>query len=122
MENKKRLRADIILIASLLLISAIALSVILITRKSGAYAVVTLDGKEVGRYSLSKDGEYTLNGGSNVIAIEGGRVYMKYADCPDKTCQRRGGISHSGESITCLPNKINVSISGAPSDGVELVS
>lgn len=122
MENKKRLRADIILIVSLLLISAIALTVILVTRKNGGYAVVTVDGKEVGRYSLSKDGEYTLNGGSNIIAIENRRVFMKHADCPDKTCQRRGKVSRTGESITCLPNRVNVYITGSTSNGVELVS
>jgi hypothetical protein len=94
----------------------------MITRKNGGYAVVTVDGKEVGRYSLLKDGEYTLNGGSNVIAIENGRVFMKHADCPDKTCQRRGKVLRTGESITCLPNRVNVYITGSSSGGIELVS
>lgn len=122
MKNKKRLQADIILIVSLLLISAIALTVILVTRKSGKYAVVTVNGQEVGKYSLSRDGEYAVGDGSNVIAIENGRVFMKYACCPDKTCQKRGKVYRSGESITCLPNRVNVQIIGNTSDGVELVS
>ena len=52
MENKKRIRADIILIVSLLFVSAVALAVILLTRTNGGYAVVTLDGKEVGRRDI----------------------------------------------------------------------
>lgn len=122
MKNKKRFRADIILIVSLLVISAVSLTVILLTRTRGGYAVVTLDGKEVGKYSLSKDGEYSVGDGSNIIAIEDGKVYMKCADCPDKTCIKRGNIYRSGESITCLPNRVNVYITGASENGAELVS
>lgn len=122
MENKKRIRADIILIVSLLFVSAVALAVILLTRTNGGYAVVTLDGKEVGRYSLSRDGEYTVGDGSNIVAIEDGKVYMKHADCPDKTCIKRGRIFRSGESITCLPNRLNVYITGTSETGAELVS
>ena len=122
MKNKKRFRADIILIVSLLIISAAALTVILLTRTQGGYAVVTLNGKEVGKYSLSNDGEYSVGDGSNIIAIEDGKVHMKHADCPDRTCIKRGSIFRSGESITCLPNRVNVYITGASENGAELVS
>ena len=103
---------DLLLVVSLL---AVGLSVFLIMRctsDEGAYALVTVDGKEVGRYSLGEDGTYSLNGGTNVLVIEDGEAYMKDARCPDHTCIRTGRVSRDGESITCLPNRVRVEIVG----------
>lgn len=42
---------------------------------------------------------------------------MKWADCPDKLCIHQGKISHTGETIACLPNRVTVRvISGAASN------
>ena len=52
-----------------------------------------------------------------VIRISGGEAFMKWADCPDKLCIRQGKISHTGETIACLPNRVTVRvISGAASN------
>lgn len=113
-KSKKTFIFDAILI---LLILAAALSVFLIfglKRESGEYAEVTVDGKIVGRYSLSEDREYVLNGGTNVLIIKDGAAYMKEASCPDKTCitRHKNGVSRDGETITCLPNRVRVEIYG----------
>lgn len=117
---KKGLRYDLILIISLLVLSLVAVGVLFAMRKTGEYAVVEIDGEEVARYPLNIDGEYTLNGGTNLLVIEDGRAYMSYADCPDHTCVKTGKIRYSGESITCLPNRVNIYITGE--DGLDLVS
>ena len=50
-------------------------------------------------------------------AISGGEAFMKWADCPDKLCIHQGKISHTGETIACLPNRVTVRvISGAASN------
>lgn len=113
--------ADIIVIVSLLFISLLSVAALLILRTEGSVAVVEIDGVEVARYSLSEDGEYPLNGGTNLLIIKNGQAYMTEADCPDRTCVKTGRISYKGQSIVCLPNKISVRISGG-ADGVELVS
>ena len=113
-------RADIILIVSLLVASLIALGVMLLTRKDGESVVVEINGEHVATYSLSENGEHILNGGTNVLIIEDGKAYMQEANCPDKTCVRKGGVSYSGESIVCLPNRISVTVKG--DGGVDLVS
>ena len=108
----KRLYADVVLVLALLILS---LSVFIIWRvfaEPGRWAVVYLSGEEISRYSLSEDGEYPLNGGSNTLVIENGKAYMKYADCPDKKCVDMGKKSLSGETIICLPNEVEIRIEG----------
>ena len=114
---KKR---DLILIAAILAVALLLLGIWALTRKDGAYVVVRVDGEEVARYSLAEDGEYSLNGGTNILRIEGGQAYLTYADCPDHLCVKQGRVHNTGEVITCLPNKLTVTVYGADSD-VELV-
>ena len=110
--NKKRL-ADIILVAVLLVISLSVFLVISLTKEEGAVAVVTVDNEIIGEYSLSDDGEYSLNGGTNILVIKDGKACVTYASCPDGLCVNQGKISKTGERIVCLPNKLMVEIKGA---------
>ena len=113
-------RVDVIVIASLLLLSLIVLLVINLTKKEGALVRVEVDGEVVGEYSLDIDKEYSLNGGTNTLTVKDGEAYMTYSDCPDHTCERTGKIRYVGETIVCLPNKVSVTIVG--DSGVDLVS
>lgn len=118
-EKKKRSAwlFDGILILALL---ALALSVFLVFRAVGgkgegeAVARVTVNGESAGEYPLSADGEYELNGGTNILVIKDGRAYMKEATCPDRTCvtRHKNGIWRDGEMIICLPNRVSVEIYG----------
>ena len=81
--TKRRLIADLLLALALV---ALSLSVFLIMRATGEdgnRVAVLVDGEVVCEYSLSRDGEYSLNGGSNLLVIEGGEAYIASADCPD---------------------------------------
>ena len=116
---KKR---DFILIGAILAVILIAFAVITLTKQDGAYVVVKVEGEEVATYSLSEDGEYELNGGTNVLRIEGGKAYLTDANCPDHLCVNQGRIDQTGETITCLPNRLTVTVVGADDEnGVELV-
>ena len=119
MEKRSR-KLDIIVIVSLLVVSLIAVLALSLTKKEGESVVVEIDGEYVGTYSLFEDGEYSLNGGTNVLVIKEGKAYMSEANCPDKTCVKRGGVKYAGESIVCLPNRISVTVKG--DGGVDLVS
>ena len=123
-QEKRRIgRAEILFIAGLLLASLALLLVLTLTRREGAVAEVELDGETVARYALDEDGEYVLNGGTNILVIEGGEAYLTYADCPDLVCVRTGRIRYVGESIVCLPNRLSIVIRGEDADGgVDLVS
>ena len=122
-KRRKRVLADVILIVSLLLISLTAVIILTLTRKDGSYVRIDLDGRTVAEYSLWEDGEYLLADGSNVLVIEEGEAYMKSADCPDRTCVKKGRVRYVGESIVCLPNRLSVTVVGEMgSSGVDLVS
>jgi hypothetical protein len=84
-------------------------------------SLVRVDGQETGRFSLSEDGTYELNGGTNILRIENGVAYLTDANCPDQLCVHQGKISMTGQVITCLPNKLTVSVYGTE-ESVDLVS
>ena len=123
-ETIKKHRIDIIIIASLLLLSITVLLVTQITRKDGAAVTVTVNGETVGEYPLDRDGVYTINGGTNILTVEGGIAYMSYSDCPDHVCEKTGKVRYVGEQIVCLPNKVTVTVSGETLEngGVDFVS
>ena len=127
MENKasatqKKYRLDIIIISAILLFSLVLLLIVTLTKKEGSTVVVEIDGKVVATYSLSQNGEYSLNGGTNVLVIENGYAYLNYSNCPDHTCEKTGKIQYVGQSIICLPNKVTITIRGEDVGGVDFVS
>jgi hypothetical protein len=111
---------DIILIGSVLLISVALLLVIQLNKEPGEGVTVRIDGKEIAKYPLSVNATYTLNGGTNILHIEDGKAWLTDATCPDKLCVRQGKISKEGETITCLPNKLTVTVYGVENT-VELI-
>ena len=115
-------RLDIIVIASILLATLSLLLILNLTKKEGALAVVEIDGQVVAEYPLYKEGVFSLNGGTNVLVVEGGTAYLNYSSCPDHTCENIGKIRYVGETIVCLPNKVTITIIGDAEDGVDLVS
>ena len=116
------LRYDLILISVLLAVSVILSAAFLLLRKEGNTVVVQLDGNTVAEYSLSVNARYELNGGTNILVIEDGRAYLSDANCPDKLCVHQGKISRTGEVITCLPNKLTVTVFGAEESGEAYLS
>jgi hypothetical protein len=119
---KKR---DLILIGAILAIALVAFAIVQMISKDGAYVSVRIDGKEVATYSLSIDGEYALNGGTNILKIENGEAWMLDANCPTRgqtRCTAQGKISKTTESITCEPNKLVVIVRGGEMPDVELIS
>ncbi len=119
---KKNYRLDIIIIAAILLVSVALLLVMTLSREEGATVVVEIDGATVATYSLNENGEYSLNGGTNVLVIENGKAYLNYSNCPDHTCEKTGKIQYVGQTIICLPNKITITIKGEAEGGVDFVS
>jgi hypothetical protein len=117
----KKLRNDLILIAALLLIAGVLYLALNLGRQEGGVAVVRVDGVEVERHSLSVNGTFPLNGGSNILVIEDGKAWLSDADCPDLLCVKQGKIHYTGQVITCLPNRLTVTVEGGESNGIDLV-
>ena len=118
----KKYRIDIIVVASLLILSLAVLLFVNLTKEDGAYAEVTVGGNAAGKYSLTVDGTYSLNGGTNTLVVQNGTAYMSYSNCPDHICENTGKIQHVGETIICLPNRITVTVIGDTDEAVDFVS
>lgn len=114
--GKKIKKGDAILIASLLVLSALLFLFFSIGRKEGGFAVVTVDGVQTDRISLQQEGTYPLNGGTNILLIQNGCARMAEADCPDHICVETGEIRYEGQMIVCLPNRVVVTIEGVKGD------
>ncbi|MCD8010985.1 MAG: NusG domain II-containing protein [Lachnospiraceae bacterium] len=117
-------KADLILIGVILAAALLVLGLLTLTRQTGSFVVVRVDGTEVARYSLTEDRTETIegvNGGTNVLVIENSTATMTDADCPDQLCVHQGSIRYDGETIVCLPHRVVVEIEGgeeAEVDGV----
>lgn len=114
--NSKRVKADIILIGIILLLALILYLLLNAFSGTGEQVVVRINGEKVCEYSLNDDGTYPLNGGTNILVISGGKAYITEANCPDKICINQGKISKTGQCITCLPNRVTVTVEGGKSE------
>ena len=76
----------------------------------GAYAEVYIDGKITATLPLKENTILTLD--KIKIVVNGGKVWVEDADCPDKICEKTGKIYKKGQAIVCLPNKIVVRVTG----------
>lgn len=109
-------KKDIVIIAAALLL---ACGLYLISQVSlgtkASSVVVTVDGQERLRRPLAMEDTYEIrqpDGAVNVIAVEGGAVYMKEANCRDGLCIRQGRMKNGAKTIVCLPHKVVVRMEG----------
>ena len=80
---------------------------------------ITVDGKQYGTYSLSKNRTIEIND-TNICEIKNGQAHMTEATCPDHLCMKQHAIDSKGGTIVCLPNKVVIegtkASAGAQSD------
>ena len=110
-----------ILIVVFLLIAAALFVTLKLNEKEGSVAVITLNGEEYGRYPLSEEREIKIEteDGYNIVLIRDGMVDVIEADCPNLICVNAHEIKNTGETITCVPNRVSVTVVG-DDDGVDL--
>ena len=80
--------------------------------EKGNQIIITLNGEVYGSYPLNQEKEIIIETeyGANTVMIENDGVRMKDADCPDRYCVKQGEISHSKETLVCLPHKLVIEI------------
>lgn len=91
----------------------------------GGMAVVTVDGKEYGRYPLSKEQEIPIvidGEETNLLIIKDGKADVTEADCPDQICVNQKPVSKEHETIVCLPNKVVVEILGGETADLDTIA
>lgn len=74
------------------------------------YAVISSEGKEIERVSLSGAVKEVEVYGGNVIAAGGGRASVKQYGCKHGICAKMGHASIAGDVIACAPHKMTITI------------
>lgn len=107
--------------AVLLCALALAAGFFLAARQGGSVAVqVYQDGVLLWEHPLDRDGEFQVSGSyENLVVVKDGRVAVTESTCPGGDCVHSGWISAPGRSIVCLPNRVEVRLTGG--DGVDAV-
>ena len=126
MKNKKK--NDLVLILLMLVIGVLGVAVIIYIQREDTIsgeALVTIDGKEYGRFPLDEDRVEHIQvseSSYNILEIRDGHADITDASCPDSVCVNHWKVSKKNQSIVCLPNKLVVTIvNGAESD-VDIVT
>ena len=117
-------KADIVLIALLLLSAVVAVPLFSNNGDQGGAVTIRVGGVVDQVLPLSVDREVTIaqtDGRQvNTLAVSGGQVRMIYADCPDGLCLKHKPARLTGEMIVCLPNRVVAEVTGGP-DGFDAV-
>ncbi len=109
----------IVLLAGLLVLCA-ALSLAFFSGSEASAAEVWSGGQLLRTVPLAVDQEFTvtLNGQTNTVTVQGGRIAVTAASCPDGYCMGRGFCA-GGAQIVCLPNRLVIKFTAqAEVDGV----
>ena len=138
----KKRKKDLIFIFSILIF---AVFLLLLQRVYGNaqdeadVVKITVNQKLYGTYDLNKNQTITIQNdlgintiqikneyGMNIVRIQNPEVWMEEADCPDGYCMEQGHISHSHQTLVCLPHKLVVEISDvsekSESDSVDIIA
>lgn len=126
-ETGKDNRIALVLTGVLMIIVLISLFFILrIKENTGRYVTVISEGREV--YSarledvhdeeaisvVTEDGKHI-----NIVHISSEGAWVTDSDCKGHDCVKIGKISHSGETIACLPNRLIVVIKSGNTENEE---
>jgi len=104
---------------AVLLVALIALGTIFAFMPAGAadegrVAQIYQNGALLHELPLDVDTNVTLEGDyRNTVSVSGGRVSISESDCPGEDCVLSGAIYAPGRSIVCLPNRVEIRVSGA---------
>jgi hypothetical protein len=84
----------------------------------GSWLVAERNGEIFYRVQLSSDQKVSLSGplGETELLISDGRARVISSPCRAKICIGMGAISHPGEIIACVPNRILLTIPGTRSE------
>ena len=115
---------DRILITVLLILSLGTWLFMIFYSHPGGSAVLTFNGEEIRKFSLSSDHSVRVDlpGGWVSVEVRDGMARLHDSSCPYKICVKEGWIHRTGYSIVCAPNKAVLRIAGVKENGVDAVT
>lgn len=105
--NKQKV---LVCICIVIFMTGLAGSLWLLLTPHGTQVNIVQDGIVIYTFNLSVTEDQMLEieyeGRINTVQIEGGRIRMLEADCPDKICVHMDWLSSGAMPIVCLPNHL----------------
>lgn len=115
----------LIAIAAVIFAAGIIASVIIMNAPKKNNVQIKSGGKVLYTLDLSQEADRTFeiktDSGSNTVEIKDGKIRVKDADCPDKTCVRMGWLDSAAMPIVCLPHDLVIAFTDADG-GVDAIS
>lgn len=112
-------KGDLLAVLLVVLLTAVSVAVWFPQKTPAQDALVQIyqNGELLQELPLAQNTELHLEGQyRNTVRIENGTVSVTDSDCPGGDCMHSGAISHTGRSIVCLPNRVEIRITGRTSD------
>ncbi len=109
-------RGDWVAIVAVLVLAVAVWLLCMPRAQAGQDAVVQIyrEGSLIQELPLHSTQEVKIQGSYlNIISIEDGQVCISYSECPGEDCVHSGYIRQPGRSLVCLPNRVEVRISGS---------
>ena len=123
--DKKKLRNDLIVILSLLLVAVVSLVLVLVFRTSkNLTAKIYVQNDVVETIDLSKkeDHEYIIHGlqGDVHVHTHDGKIAVVKSNCPHQDCVKMGYVGETNKPIICAYNAVYITIDGESIYDVEI--
>lgn len=109
-------KADILILIAALVMAVGIIMYFAQTEADGKTAIILKDGREINRIDLNSAEKYEITVGgeyTNKIVCENGSIGVVHSTCPGGVCVNSGSISEAGRSIVCLPNRMEIRITGS---------
>ena len=123
--DKKKLRNDLILVLSLLIIAVISLVVVNVNaNRTNLVATISVQNDVVEKVDLSRNEEkdFYIKGLKGTVHVHSrdGAIAVIESNCPHQDCVKMGYVSESNHPIICAYNAVYIVIDGASNYDVEL--
>lgn len=123
--DKKKLRNDLILVGSLLVLAITAFILVLtIGKKKDSIAKVYVKDQIVQTINLETAGDSTFEidgvNGKLIIETHDGAIRVHESNCPHQDCVNQGYVKDTNHPIICAYNQVYIIIEGEPSYDVEI--
>lgn len=116
-------KGDIILVVSVLFISAVLFAFSFFGVSEELTAEIYVDGEKLHTIALNEVEEsYTLTENYCQLLIEKDGVSFVYSDCSDKLCMKRGKLSKQGDTMACVPEKVVVILRGTQRRNIDAIT
>ncbi len=116
--DKKKLKNDLILIGSILLVVVISIVILALNRaKTHLFARISVANQVVETVDLDKkeDRYIEVQGVKGIVKIhtKNGAIAIVESNCPHQDCVHMGYVSEAGRPIICTYNQVVITIIGA---------